>query len=756
MSSLDSILTSTATLSPEVVRIFAWTLLHFLWQGALVAGGLAVALTALRQRGPGLRYAVALSALLAMVALPLATGSFLASRLDLSTTAQFETATVVHNPSSVHPGIVGAQITMPRAPQPSAGNPMAYLEPYLPALVLLWMVGVALLSVLHYVGWARVRRLRRQSVQRAADRWQVACQTLAQQLGIRRSVELLESTLVRVPTVIGWLKPAILVPASTLSGLTPQQLESILAHELGHVRRHDFAVNALQVAVETLLFYHPAVWWVSREIRTLREHCCDDLAVEICGDRMTYARALADLEDLRFAAPVFALGADGGPLLQRIRRLVRGDEPTRSSGWVAGTLAATALVTSATLLALTSQPSQAQETDEASETIRVVSPLVAPPVIIAQLPEEPSGPPAPPRAPQPPTPPAPPVPLDELIAMKIHGVDHLLEDLADTSYANLPTAQLVELAKFGVDAELITELGQSGFDDLSTAELVELARYGVDADYVQEMKTAGHAPSSTHDLATMAKFGVDADFITELANSGLGALQMAELIELVKYGIDGDYIQEMKAAGYDLTTPDELATMAKFGVDADLVAELTNAGFDSLQTAEIVELAKFGIDGDYIQEIQEAGYDLSSTNDLAEMAKFGVDADLVAELTNAGFDSLQTAEIVELAKFGIDGDYIQEMQEAGYDLSSTNDLAEMAKFGVDADLVAELTNAGYGDLASQEIAELARFGVDGDFIRELREAGVSDLSIEDLTRMARHGIDAEFITKMNQHRRADN
>jgi type II secretory pathway component GspD/PulD (secretin) len=139
---------------------------------------------------------------------------------------------------------------------------------------------------------------------------------------------------VEVPTVIGWLRPVILLPAGCLLGLSAAQLEAILAHELAHIRRHDYLVNLLQNVVETLLFYHPAVWWVSRRIREERENCCDDLAVEICGDRVTYARALATLEELRHAPGQLALAAAGAPLLQRIRRLA-GKSGARASrpGW---------------------------------------------------------------------------------------------------------------------------------------------------------------------------------------------------------------------------------------------------------------------------------------------------------------------------------------------------------------------------------------------------------------------------------------
>ncbi len=127
-----------------------------------------------------------------------------------------------------------------------------------------------------------------------------------------------------------------------LGGLTPRQVEAVIAHELAHIRRHDYLVNFVQTAVETLFFYHPAVWWVSRIVRTEREHCCDDLAVVACGDAVLYARALTALETLRQEPFGFALAATGSPLMARVRRLL-GVKPPRavsSSGWIVALLTA--------------------------------------------------------------------------------------------------------------------------------------------------------------------------------------------------------------------------------------------------------------------------------------------------------------------------------------------------------------------------------------------------------------------------------
>src|SRR5262249_17738290 len=145
---------------------------------------------------------------------------------------------------------------------------------------------------------------------------------LAARLGLTRQVRVLIAGAADGPSVVGWLRPVVLLPSATLLGLTPEQLEAVLAHELAHVRRHDYLVNLAQSLVETVLFYHPAVWWVSSRIRHERELCCDDLAVRSCGDALCYARALTRLERLRIASPELAMGAAGGPLLFRVRRLM--------------------------------------------------------------------------------------------------------------------------------------------------------------------------------------------------------------------------------------------------------------------------------------------------------------------------------------------------------------------------------------------------------------------------------------------------
>ncbi len=198
-----------------------------------------------------------------------------------------------------------------------------------------------------------VQRLRHASSTPAPVFWRQRAQQLAQRLGIRRAVALLASDLVDVPVVAGFLRPVIFVPAALLTGMPVEQLEYLLIHELAHIRRFDYAINLLQKAAEGLLFYHPAVWWVSHILRTERENCCDDAVVAMRGDAREYASILVSLEHHR-SAP--ALAANGGNLAKRIGRLL--NRPNHFAPAPALSLVVV-LVCAALALAAYAQPPQA-------------------------------------------------------------------------------------------------------------------------------------------------------------------------------------------------------------------------------------------------------------------------------------------------------------------------------------------------------------------------------------------------------------
>jgi len=334
-----------------------WALLQFVWQGTVVGALTALALAALRRSASDVRYVVASIGLALMLALPIVTGvqtyQALTAAPAPSPSSDSAVSAVSRNSEALPSLPAGTDLRLKadafRLKAEATDGVMARLrslklEGFLPLLMPLWLAGVSLLSLRLFTSWLCVQRLRTRGVTPADAVLHQMISRLARRLHITRAVTLLESRMVDVPTVIGFLTPVVLLPASALAGLTTQQVEAILAHELAHIRRHDYVVNLLQTLVETVLFYHPAVWWLSRRIRIERENCCDDLAVSLCGDPVAYATALADLEALRSSGPAperhIAMAATGGSLLQRVRRLL--GAPSSHSGRAPAWLAATA------------------------------------------------------------------------------------------------------------------------------------------------------------------------------------------------------------------------------------------------------------------------------------------------------------------------------------------------------------------------------------------------------------------------------
>jgi uncharacterized protein (TIGR03435 family) len=199
---------------------------------------------------------------------------------------------------------------------------------FLSWVVAIWLAGALVFWVRLTGGWAVAARMRSTLVRPAPPEWRRILGELGTRIGVSRPVRLLVSALVQVPTVVGWLRPVVLVPVGALAGLPAEQMEALLIHELAHIRRHDYLVNILQSVAEALLFYHPAVWWVSGHIRAEREMCCDDIAAQASGDVLLYARALAELESYRPTHLSAAVAANGGSLADRIARLLGQSRPS--------------------------------------------------------------------------------------------------------------------------------------------------------------------------------------------------------------------------------------------------------------------------------------------------------------------------------------------------------------------------------------------------------------------------------------------
>lgn len=385
---------------PAVVDAVARSLLHFLWQGALLAALLAAVTWILRPASPRMRYAMDAVTLLLMSLSQPATLYCIWPATGQAAPAMKQSA--------------GAEWL------PSLSMPALTVPPdWAPWLVGLWMCGVMALvcrnAASYAMAWLGAHR-RRATM---PDPWPGVIARLCRSLGITRTVRAFRADSWRVPSVFGWWRPVIIIPAAALVRLTPAEMEAILAHELAHVARHDWIVNIVQTLVETVLFFHPAVWWVSNRIRKEREFCCDDIAAGVTRDRGALARALITLEESRWAP---ALAASASPLRLRVERLIgagnqRNGHPRLAALALAGLLFGAALWR---------------------------------PVVAGQPPPEPPPPPPPPPAalkkktpkPPPPVPPSPPPPAgvaggvqEGLAAQPSDGVKPEVERLVDEEIA---------------------------------------------------------------------------------------------------------------------------------------------------------------------------------------------------------------------------------------------------------------------------------------------------------------------------------
>jgi D-alanyl-D-alanine endopeptidase (penicillin-binding protein 7) len=317
----------------SLIDALARTLLQFAWQGALIGAVAALALALLRDARPQARYLVACAALLGCLTWP---ALELAGRLGALRMAG----------AALHPAGAGVML--------QGGHGAARWQSW---LVGLWALGAALLALRLALGLAWIRHVRAFAPSTDADGlWQRRLSALALRFGVTRPVRLLIGTTLAAPVTAGCWRPFVIVPAALLSGMPAELLEALLAHEMAHIRRGDYLVGVAQNVIEALLFYHPAVWWISGRIRRERELAADALASRVTGEPRRLARALSELELLQFAPGHLAPSAAGGDLLQRIRALTA--PAPASAGHKSAAAVLLALMLGATALSLAALPQQ--------------------------------------------------------------------------------------------------------------------------------------------------------------------------------------------------------------------------------------------------------------------------------------------------------------------------------------------------------------------------------------------------------------
>ncbi|NBA87921.1 M48 family metalloprotease [Emticicia sp. CRIBPO] len=302
---------------PENLRsALGWTIVHSVWQGILIVLTFSVLFYFFKRSGT--RYWLGIGALATQTIAALATFMAIyqpaaeAVSGTLSSSQQLFINTTLNAQNLVNP----AKLSFLQQTE-------IFLYNNLDMFVTFWMVGACFLLVRLVVGFSYTQGLKVKQVTEVGEEIQAIMDELMEKMPMKRTVKLLESVRAALPMTIGWLKPVILLPVGIISGMSARQLEAVLAHELAHIRRNDYLINIFQSFIEILFFYHPATWFISAKVRDERENCCDDFAVEICGDRLILAKALTQVASYRHQ-PQFAMafGAKRSTFMDRIKRIV--------------------------------------------------------------------------------------------------------------------------------------------------------------------------------------------------------------------------------------------------------------------------------------------------------------------------------------------------------------------------------------------------------------------------------------------------
>ncbi len=687
-------------ISPQVMQTLGWALVHFLWQGLALAALVSIAMTLCRSAAA--RYAIGVAALVLMLAAPVATffaiwpsdrGSAILAPESFSTLAS--PARQLANAASNNELLTAAKTT------PLSSHPDALLW-----FVEAWFAGVIILSLRTAGGVLLIERMRRKDAKPVSSRIRQICLAVQWRLRLMRAIQYCESRLLDAPAVIGWIRPAVLLPVTALTGLTDEQLQAVIAHELAHVRRFDNFVNVFQIVVETLLFYHPAVWWVSKRIRAERENCCDDAALSVCGDRMQYARALATMAELR-PAPTLAMAANRGPLAARVARLL-GAANRRSSARNAGIAASFILLAGAaiaanalfgiahTALASVLPPPYSLRTGPPAplETRTNSSPL--------------SGPSAASRLPAATAPNSSAQPASVNMPAPASASQEQKQDQQQKSQGNNGPAE---------KTSYIDAMKAVGLENLSAEQLIALKIQGVTPEYVRALRDLGLKPD------------------------------VNELIGMKVQGVTPEYIRDMRAAGVNLDT-NKLVGMRVQGITPQYVRALHDLGITP-NGDELIGLKVQGVTPEYIKQMGELGIP-AKVDEMIGMRVQGVTPEYVKQMHALGVDT-NAEHVIALRVQGVTPEYIRDMHDLGL-ASGTDQIIGMRVQGVTPEYVRDMRALGLNATANQIIGMKVQ-GVTPEYVKALRATGLPDFKNDPDSYIAARvqGITPEFIAEAQKH-----
>lgn len=689
-----------------------WTLIHFCWQAAAIAFVYKLADLAMAKGRTQARYVLALTALLGMLAASIGTLAY-----EESTHRQAAAFSANGNAGArpilqIIPRPL-AVIDMPAAPRETAkllaGDVMPYLDFF-------WLVGVFCLSARTIGGWWLIRRLRHSALQKAPHTLRIGLDRIRLQMGIPRFVDLRISNRIAGPLTVGVIRPLILLPITALTSLSPEQLEVVLAHELGHIRRADYFWNILQTMVETLFFFHPAVWWISHRLREQRELCCDDIAVETCHDPAVYATALLHLEEQRKTHLHLAMALDGNQsrvsLRARILRIL-GDPEEQPRDLKPLSLAGMAILLGLFICPLPQVFASFKAAPKVSASIiHAVEHKVRPHAALkaSQTPGSAAVPgPAPAASTLIATSGGKTIEVAEQTAPQPEstGKSDYIDRMRAAGY-NVDLDKYIAMKVQDITPEYAEQMTKATGERPSADDLIALKVQDVTPDYIARMRAAGYS-GDMHKIIAMKVQDITPEYADGMAKATGERPNVDQLIALKVQDVTPEYMSRMHAAGYDGNL-NKIIAMKVQDVTPEYADAMAKVGFGKPSLDDLIALKVQGVTPDYAAKLHADGIEASSFHDLISYRIFNVTPEFVAGMKDAGFGSIPTKKLLALRVQGVTPEFAKTTKEQ-FPEATVDDLVQLRVFNINADFIASAKRHGFAPLTIQKLVKLRISGI---------------------------------------------
>jgi beta-lactamase regulating signal transducer with metallopeptidase domain len=739
---------------PETfARALGWMVVHSIWQAAGIAVLTGIALIALRRHSARARYWTANAAMLLILLSSAATFGYYCTGLEKDASA-FQQPTVQESAAIFSPDKAHPEQTL--AAQHSAAPDIditGYLNHNLPLIVALWFLGMCifLLRLLGNIGY--VYYLKNHLNFPAEAYWDELLEKLLHRSRLRAPVQLLESALVRSPMVIGYFKPVILFPIGLINRLDPENVEAILAHELAHILHRDYLFNLLQSIVETLFYYHPAVWWLSARVRHEREIAADDVAVRLTGNSIGYAKSLVLIQDLAWMplqmTPAFA-GTRKNQLLRRIQHILHVKQSTNlAMEKIIGTCVILLAIIGLGLAQNKNITQYANEHIETSASGSTLSGIWEGKIENDQV-------------------------CIDLSSRSDQGNWMNGDCYPKSDFSALPTVEseftMTRASgtitfkgkfennegygrfRFAADASFSSWLSGQGISGIDEEAMLHLFFAGIDKEYVLDLQKAGYKKISGEDLQNLAIQRVDGKRINDVREIsktlGAGEPSIETILNLSIHDVDQQYVKSLRKAGFTKLSLDDVMNAKIQDISPEYIQQVKGMGFEELSFEDILNFKIHEITPEFLSGLKNSGINPRSADEALNLRIHDLSPEDIAEFKKMGFDDLSTEDLLNLRIQEITPEFLDAMRKAGFNNLSAEEAINLKIQDISPEFVKEMEKAGFKNLSVEDAMNLKIQDVNPADLTAFAQLGFAKIDVDDAVNLKIHDVTPEFIQSM--------